>query len=95
MPQERDRLHLQQRALGGIERARKPARYQIRVEGQLDPHWSDWFGSFTLSHGQDGSTTLTGPVTDSAALFGLLDRVRDTGLTLISVNRIEREEGGT
>ncbi len=73
----------------------KPARYQIRVEGQLDPHWSDWFGNFTLSHGQDGSTTLTGPVTDSAALFGLLDRVRDTGLTLISVNRIEREEGGT
>lgn len=73
----------------------EPSRYQIRVEGQLDSHWSEWFGGFALSHGQDGSTTLTGVVTDGAALFGLLDRVRDAGLTLVSVNRIERDEGGT
>jgi len=73
----------------------EPARYQIRVEGQLDPHWSEWFGGFGLSHDRDGSTTLTGPVADGAALFGLLDRVRDIGLTLLSVNRIKREEGGT
>ena len=71
------------------------ARYQIRVEGQLDPHWSEWFDGFALSHGPGGSTTLTGPVPDGAALFGLLDRVRDAGLTLVSVNRIERDEGGT
>ena len=73
----------------------EPSRDVIRVEGQLDPHWSKWFGGFALSHDREGSTTLTGSVADGAALFGLLDRVRDMGLTLLSVNRIEREEGGT
>ena len=72
----------------------KPARYEIRVEGQLDPHWSEWFGGLALGHGQDGSTTLIGPIADGAALFGLLDRVRDMGLTLLSVNRIGTETGG-
>jgi len=64
----------------------KPVHYEIRVQGQLDPHWSDWFEGFGLEHRQDGSTILLGPVLDGAALFGLLERVRDLGLKLISVN---------
>jgi hypothetical protein len=64
----------------------QPARYEIRVQGQLDAHWSDWFEGFALEQHQDGSTVLSGPVVDGAALFGLLERVRDLGLTLISVN---------
>jgi hypothetical protein len=61
-------------------------QYEIRIKGQLDPHWSDWFEGFVLEHHQDGSTVLLGPVVDGSALFGLLERVRDLGLTLISVN---------
>ncbi len=71
----------------------KASHYEIRVQGQLDGHWSEWFGGLALAHGPDGSTVLTGPVADGAALFGLLDRVRDLGLTLLSVNRIESSEG--
>lgn len=69
-------------------------RYRIRIEGRLDAHWSKWFDGFELGHRADGSTTLTGAVSDGAALFGLLDRVRDAGLTLVSVYRIENEVGG-
>jgi hypothetical protein len=68
-------------------------RYQIRVEGKLDPHWSGWFEGFELAHEADGSTTLTGSVSDGAALFGLIARVRDTGLVLISVNRLANRTG--
>jgi len=60
--------------------------YEIKVQGHLDAHWSDWFEGFRLEHDDSGSTVLSGPVLDSAALFGLLERVRDLGLTLISVN---------
>ena len=74
--------------------ATEEARYQIRIEGQLDPHWSRWFDGFELIHPSDGSTVLTGQVTDGAALFGLIERVRDAGLTLLSVNRLDDTEGG-
>ena len=67
-------------------------RYQIQVAGQLDAHWSQWFDGFELRHLPDGSTTLTGTVVDGAALFGLIDRVRDTGLILVSVNRMKIEK---
>jgi hypothetical protein len=63
-------------------------RYEIRLEGQLDQRWSDWFEGFTLSNESDGTTTLTGHVVDQAALHGLLRRVSDLGVTLISVNSI-------
>ncbi len=65
-------------------------RYEIRLEGQLDQAWSDWFEGFTLTNEPDGTTTLTGQVIDQAALHGLLRRVGDLGVTLISVNTVEQ-----
>ena len=62
--------------------------YQIRVEGHLDHHWADWFGGLSLTHQEDGTTVLTGPVADQAALYGLLIKMRDLSLPLLSVNRI-------
>ncbi|MGL1890666.1 MAG: hypothetical protein OCD02_03520 [Spirochaetaceae bacterium] len=61
--------------------------YQIRVEGHLDIKWSDWFGSMTISLEDNGDTLITGMVQDQAALHGLLKRVRDLGIPLISVNQ--------
>jgi len=61
-------------------------RYEIRLQGQLDECWSDWFEGFTLTNESDGTTTLTGPVLDQAALHGLLRRVSNLGVTLVSVN---------
>lgn len=63
-------------------------RYEIRIEGQLDRTWSDWFDGFTLAREGDGTTTLTGAVVDQAALHGVLARVRDLGVPLISVNAL-------
>lgn len=68
-----------------------PEHYQIRVGGHLDREWSAWFDGLTLTHDPDGCTTLAGPVTDQAALYGLIGKARDLGLTLILVRRIERE----
>jgi len=62
------------------------SRYEIRVQGQLDRHWSDWFGGLTVAIHGDGTSTLTGPVVDQAALQGLLRRIGDLGVTLISLN---------
>jgi hypothetical protein len=64
-------------------------RYQIRIRGQLDSQWADWFGGMTITCEDQDETVLTGPVTDQAALFGMLTRVRDLGLTLLAVNRVE------
>jgi hypothetical protein len=63
--------------------------YQIRVGGQLDPQWADWFGDMTIVYEAYDETVLTGPLTDQAALFGILTRVRDLGLTLLAVNRTD------
>ena len=67
-------------------------RYEIRLHGQLDQRWSDWFAGFTLTHESDGTTTLTGAVVDQAALHGLLRRVGDLGVTLISLKVIDDAE---
>ncbi|TFD28364.1 hypothetical protein [Cryobacterium cryoconiti] len=64
------------------------ARYEIRLRGQLEESWSDWFEGFTLTGTVDGTTVLTGPVIDQAALHGLLRRVSDLGVTLISVKAL-------
>jgi len=67
------------------QRTRKPEEYRIHIQGHLDPQWSDWFEQMTLTHNADGTTTLTGLVVDQAALYGLLDKLRDLGVQLISV----------
>jgi len=64
-------------------------RYEIRLKGHLDARWATWFDGLTLATCSDGTTTIGGPVIDQAALHGLLQRVRDMGLPLISVTRLE------
>ena len=68
------------------------ATYQIKVQGRLDERWTHWFDgmSITLEQAEDGSTVtaLTGSVLDQAALYGLINRIRDLGLSLISVGRV-------
>src|SRR5215467_9895020 len=66
-----------------------PGRYEIRLKGHLDDRWAGWFDGLTLTRDDDGTTLLTGPVVDQAALHGLLRRVRDLGLPLISVNQVD------
>ena len=67
----------------------QPGLYEIRLKGQLDARWTAWFDGMTLSHEGDGTTRIHGPVVDQAALHGLLRRVRDRGLPLLSVERLE------
>ena len=62
--------------------------YDIKVKGSLDSNWSDWFDGMRISY-KNGVTTLSGKIVDQAALFGVLGRIRDIGLQLISVNRFE------
>ncbi|WP_426592865.1 hypothetical protein ACPPVS_14000 [Cellulomonas sp. McL0617] len=64
-------------------------RYEIRLEGHLEPRWSAWFDGLTLTQDVDGTTVVRGPVLDQAALHGLLQKVRDVGLPLVSVSRID------
>lgn len=66
--------------------------YQIRIIGHLGSHWTDWYEAMTITLEEDGTTLLTGPVVDQAALHGLLRKVRDMGLPLLSVNRIQPGE---
>ena len=66
-----------------------PAGYQLRVDGHLDNHWSSWFGDLTVTHEDDGTTSLTGAVADQAELHGLLAKIRDLGVTLISVEAVD------
>ena len=68
----------------------RPVTYQIKVQGHLDEYWSDWFDGLTLTYDEHDDTNLTGPVADQAALHGLLKKVCDLALPLISVNPIER-----
>ena len=65
------------------------AVYQIRVKGNLDHKWSDWFDGFTITPQPGDETLLTGPVLDQAALHGLLSKIRDLGLPLLRIERIE------
>ena len=67
----------------------EPMVYQIRVKGHLGPQWSEWFGGLSITLEDNGDTLLTGPVEDQAALHGLLRKVRDLGMPLISAIRVE------
>ncbi len=62
--------------------------YEIRIAGHLDAHWADWFDGMSITLEEDGTTLLSGPVPDQPALYGILRRVRDLGLPLVSVNQI-------
>lgn len=68
--------------------------YQIRVEGHLDHQWAGWFEGMTLTLEENGETLITGPVIDQAALFGLLKKVRDLGIPLVSVNPAKSAKTG-
>ena len=62
-----------------------PEHYEIKIKGHLDPHWSDWFAGLKLMHLEGNETLLSGLLPDQGALHGLLERIRDLNLTLISV----------
>ncbi len=67
----------------------EPMVYQIRLKGHLGRQWTDWFGGLTITLEDNGDTLLTGPVVDQAALHGLLRKVRDLGMPLLSVMRVK------
>jgi hypothetical protein len=67
----------------------EPGSYELRVGRHLDDHWAEWFGNLALTRETDGTTTLRGQIADQAALHGLLIKVRDLGMTLISVRPLD------
>ena len=71
-----------------------PTQYRIRIGGHLDQHWSAWFDDLTLTRESDGTTSLCGFVADQAALHGVLMKVRDLGVVLISVEAVDPAVGG-
>jgi hypothetical protein len=70
----------------------KPLVYQIRIKGHLDNQWTEWFDGLTITLEENGETLLTGPVMDQAALHGLLKKVRDLGMPLLSINGVAAED---
>jgi hypothetical protein len=69
----------------------RPTIYQIRVKGHLGPQWTDWFDGLVITLEDNGETLLSGVVVDQAALHGLLRRIRDLGMPLVSVSRKEQQ----
>ena len=76
---------------GSTEDYHEPGLYEIRIKGHLDDRWAAWFGGLTLTLQDNGDTLLTGAVVDQAALHGLLKKVRDLGMPLVSVNRVDTD----
>jgi hypothetical protein len=74
---------------------RQPVVYQIRIKGHLDDQWTDWFEGLTITLEENGETLLTGLVIDQAALHGLLKKVRDLGMPLLSVDSVRPDQGDT
>ena len=72
----------------------EPSLYQIRLKGHLGPQWATYFDGFTLTNSENGEVLLTGVITDQAALHGVLARIRDLGLPLLSVNCLASGEAG-
>ena len=72
-------------------RPSRPGRYEIRIKGHLAARWASWFDGMTLTAESDGTTVLDGPVVDQAALHGLLHKVRDIGLPLLSVTELDTD----
>ena len=71
----------------------QPMLYEIRIKGHLGDQWTDWFEGMNITLEENGSTLITGPVVDQAGLHGLLKKVRDVGLTLLSVNQYYSTKG--
>jgi hypothetical protein len=71
-----------------------PGRYEIRLKGHLDNRWTAWFDGLTLTHDSDGTTIIHGLVADQAALHGLLQKVRDLGVPLVSVTQVQPDQPG-
>jgi hypothetical protein len=71
------------------------SRYEFRVAGHLDAHWSSWLCDLTLHHHTDGTSTLTGPLADQSQLYGVLTHLRDMGATLLSVQLLPDEKPAT
>jgi hypothetical protein len=71
------------------EKHNQPQCYEIRLKGHLDNQWTEWFEGLTITLEENGNTLLTGPVADQAALHGLLKKVRDLGMPLVSVSPVE------
>jgi hypothetical protein len=69
-----------------------PGRYEIRLKGHLDSRWAAWFDGLSLTNQSDGTTIIRGPVADQAALHGLLQKVRDIGLPLVSVTQVQPDQ---
>ena len=76
---------------GSRDDRHQATHYEIRLKGHLDMGWADWLGEMSLTHASDGTTMLAGPVADQAALHGLLQKLRDLGVPLISVNEDEAD----
>ena|SRR5690349_10547257 len=74
------------------EEYHEPERYEIRLKGHLHARWANSFEDLSFTHASDGTTILTGPVVDQAALYGLLRKVRDLGLPLIAVNQVDPKQ---
>ena len=72
----------------------EPGNYEIRIKGHLADRWRHWFEGLTITLEEDGNTLLTGPVVDQSALHGLLKKVRDLGMPLLSVNNIASGQTG-
>lgn len=72
-----------------------PIFYTLLIEGRLDSHWSEWFEGMTVTHLETGNTLLSGPLVDQAALYGLLNRIRDLNLNLIYLEKISDNKGIT
>ena len=69
-----------------------PAYYRIYVQEHLDPHWAAWFDGMALTYSADGGTLLEGALVDQAALYGLISKLRDLGLTLIAVQPVRAQQ---
>ena len=68
--------------------------YQFRLKGHLDNRWAEWLGNMVIEHQPDGTTLITGPVADQAALFGILSRIRDLGTPLLSFTVLDEDFEG-
>ena len=79
------------KTLASTEDRYEPGSYEIRIKGHLDKRWAAWFEGMTITLEEDGDTLLTGPVIDQAALHGLLKKVRDLGIPLLSVNLVQSQ----